>query len=299
MKKLLIAALALAAAGAALADNSITYTDSTGKIVAGEVFRGTGTTDSGVQRVGKKGKVLFDSGVVASGAIINSPVLDLTGVETLEVFVDNTASTAVRDLTLTSYLDDGTTTIDTLVVRKVAFGAAYTGSQYAPGAVRVLVGPNPPAPPSGSYVLMEMTSAANTPINTGGLFCEDFDAILVDWYASAGTTQVQLYEQKDDGVTNVAVSSPSTAAQQGLMPYGLGVGVGANMAWTTIGGGPVGKRILVTTSAAGAANTVKLRISGRGRPPGTGIIPMLLPTKAKLSLAAAGSANGRMTIVGR
>ncbi len=71
----------------------------------------------------RRGMVLYDSGVVAAGALIETPVLDLTVVEALLVVVLNGGAVA-RNVGFTSYLEDGATVIwSTSALRAVLAGA--------------------------------------------------------------------------------------------------------------------------------------------------------------------------------
>jgi hypothetical protein len=90
--------------------------------VGSDVFRPTGTADTGAVRVAKRGKEVYDSGVVAAGADITSGLLDLSGVDSIG-FVVNNAGAATRNLNLLIYRDDGTTLLATLLLRAVAAGA--------------------------------------------------------------------------------------------------------------------------------------------------------------------------------
>lgn len=101
-------------------------------------------------------------------------MLDLAGIEELAVLVDNTAGTAFRDLTMTSYLDDGTTQIDSFLLRKVAWGLAANGAHHDPGRARAYIGPNPPGGTSGVHVLYDVqgsfsrsSSSATAPTSGG------------------------------------------------------------------------------------------------------------------------------------
>jgi hypothetical protein len=83
---------------------------------------GSSGTDAMALRTAVKGLVVWDSGSIAAGAVIDSPLLDITGVNTLYI-VANNGSAATRNLTLDAFLDDGTTSIDAgLVIRTVASG---------------------------------------------------------------------------------------------------------------------------------------------------------------------------------
>jgi hypothetical protein len=75
------------------------------------------------------GHVLFDSGVVAAGAVIDTPVLDVAQSDGLYVVADNAAGAATRNVTMDTYLDDGATAIDSaFILRTVAAGAKERGT---------------------------------------------------------------------------------------------------------------------------------------------------------------------------
>lgn len=71
-------------------------------------------------------RVEWDSGVVAAGAAIASPIFDLTDVKGLYVVADNSAGAATRNVTLETMLGDGTV-IDTVTLRTVAIAAKERG----------------------------------------------------------------------------------------------------------------------------------------------------------------------------
>lgn len=74
-----------------------------------------------------RGTVLWDKSV-AAGAVIDSDVLDVTGIEALWVVVDN-AGAAAAALTLDAFLDDGATAIVSgLALRTVGAGAKEHGT---------------------------------------------------------------------------------------------------------------------------------------------------------------------------
>lgn len=238
--------------------------------------------------------VLFSSGIVAAGAEIITPVLDLRGTNGIGIVVDNTAGAVFRDLNLLSYLDDGTTLIETLLLRKVGFGAAPAGSVYAPGSVRGYIGPNPPGGTTGVHILYDNVSAANTAIDTGALWTEDLESVVFAMQTSAGTSAITTYLTLDDG----AHQQWSASAAVGQFNGGIGEGVGvAGSASGDVSFRP-SRRARFTASPAGIGNTVRVVIIGRGRVPGTFAHQIGLPTKAKFQLVAAGAANARVTIFG-
>ncbi len=71
-------------------------------------------------------RIEWDSGVVAAGTAVPSPIFDVTDVGGLTVIADNSAGAATRDVTLELMRGDGTT-IDTVTLRTVAIGAKERG----------------------------------------------------------------------------------------------------------------------------------------------------------------------------
>lgn len=251
-------------------------------------------------RVAKKGVVLYDSGSVAGGALIDSGVLNLTGIESLQVFVDNTAGAVFRDLSLLSYLDDGTTLVDTAVIRRCGYGAAPTGSNHAPGAVRGTVGPCAANGANRAFIIYDATSGDNATLDSGLLWVEDCESFEAHAAGSAGTTQLAPFRVRDDGTTTAMGTTAATLQQVYAVARGYtAAALGDATATISQNRGWVGRRARFTTTAAGAGNTVRLVVTGYGRTPGTFAHQMALPTRAKLQLAAAGAANARMTIFGR
>lgn len=247
---------------------------------------------------------IYSSGSVAAGAAIDSGVLDLSPFREIEVFVDNTAGTVLRDLAMLSYLDDGTTLIDSIVLRRCGFGTAPAGSVYAPGAIRGYVGPNPPGGTSGTHVLYDATTAAGGALDSGGIFCEDADQVVATFIAAgaAGAASTAIREVDDAGVEVFFnnLSAPGINVQtkvawtRGSLTAGLITGGGANNPAYYFSARRV--RIMGT---GGAASTVRLILTGHGRTPGTFAQQMILPTKAKLTLAAGGAGAARLTVIAR
>jgi hypothetical protein len=58
-----------------------------------------------------RGIVVFDSGVIAAGAIIATPVLDVAPYERLLLVATNSSGASTRALTYNLYLDDGSTAV--------------------------------------------------------------------------------------------------------------------------------------------------------------------------------------------
>ena len=58
-----------------------------------------------------RNQVIWDSGVVPAGAVINSPVLDVSAYEGVSIYADNTGGDAIRTIAGTVLADDGTTTL--------------------------------------------------------------------------------------------------------------------------------------------------------------------------------------------
>lgn len=235
--------------------------------------------------------LVWDSGVINSGATSTSTVRALGAYTDLEVVVDNTAGAALRDLTMTSFAPDGVTTIDQVLLRRVAYGTKPTGATHDPGRARGYVGPNPPGGTNGYHILFDGVSATNANIDPGGLFMEDCDQVWWHADASAGTTQTGIYEWDDTG-TPISTAQFSAAGTQHVAgAFGPG-STAPNPIYT---GGtasidssrPVPRRARIYAVAAGTGNTVRLRIVCRGRPPGTFAVQMVLPMRAQFSVSAA------------
>lgn len=80
-------------------------------------------------------RIEWDSGVVAAGAVIDSPIFEVSDVDGLFIIADNSAGAATRNVTMDSYLGDGATIIDTaLALRTVAAGAKERGEISVNGA---------------------------------------------------------------------------------------------------------------------------------------------------------------------
>lgn len=98
-----------------------------GQVEPFEAVRSSTEAESAV-RVSRKGRVLYDSGVVAAGVLINSGVLDLLAVDTL-LFILNNAGAGARNLEETMYAADGATVLlGPVTLRAVAAGATETGT---------------------------------------------------------------------------------------------------------------------------------------------------------------------------
>lgn len=247
-------------------------------------------------------RILYDSGSVAAGAAIESPVLNLerAQVSEIEVLVDHTAGlgTVSRDLSLTTYLDDGTTAIETVLLHRIWGGAAANGADYAPGRVRGYIGPRPPGPVTGTHTLYDVTSPVNTALDTGPLSVEDTEAVLADALATGGTTQVTASIVWDDAVATAMTVPPAAAVHQ-ASSWGAGYTVvPTGFTATSVVPLPVPRRLKYQTTAGGAGIAVRLRVVARGRPPGTFALQMILPARLKLSLAAGGAAAGRVVVLG-
>lgn len=245
------------------------------------------------------GEELYDSGNVAAGAAIDSGVLDLSRVRELEITVDNTAGTVLRDLSLLSYRPDGATLVDLVVLRRVAFGAAPTGSVYAPGRVRGYVGPQPPGGVTGTHVLYAETSGAGAALGgAASIVVEDAESVDVLWdYSGANvpaSAQVSIVYDDGGGSRALANGLPGAGAT-GRVSFAPSSGVTNNIA--SVPAGP--HRRIGVSGTAGAASTVSCRVVARGRVPGTFSVPLVLPTRARLTLAAGGAGAARMTVFGR
>jgi hypothetical protein len=253
---------------------------------------------------------LCDTTVAAGGAIDcggTGAVLNLYNlkIKELQVFVDNTAGTALRPLTLTSYLDDGSTVIDTVVLRSVAFGVAPTGSSYAPGQVRGYVGPNPPGGTSGKHVIWRDTSASNTAITSPNVSMDECDSVQMFAYQNTGGATIQCSYRLvvDDGFgAGLGIMTPTTSVTSGPCYLVLGLGALGNLGSGT-GTGVQGMSVppprrMVSTTTASSVGTTTTELLCNGRVPGTFSVQMNLTQKAKITLGAAGSGAARVTVFG-
>jgi hypothetical protein len=249
--------------------------------------------------------VLADQNVAAGGAL-DSGVLNLADLKISEVsvVVDSTAGTAMRQLTMTSYLPNGTTVIDSVPLRLVAFGAAPTGSVYAPGRVRGYVGPNPPGGTSGKYALWSDTSAANTALSSPTLYAEDCDSVQMFAVQNTGgaTTTCMLRPTLENGTPNHGWINPQTSVTSGpcaiVQAFGAVAGLGGQNVAGEAGVSASPFRRFVTTTGASSVGTTTTEVVCTGRVPGTFSVQMLLPPKASFNLAAGGSGAARMTVIG-
>ena len=109
------------------------------------VLDGTDGGLGGALAIASRAVVVYDSGMVAGGALIASPVLDTSRFESLLVNANNSAGALDRAVSLLWLLDDGVTGIYTAPMTSVAgsnrmftVGHAAAGSNVA-GAVSALV----------------------------------------------------------------------------------------------------------------------------------------------------------------
>lgn len=240
--------------------------------------------------------VLFDSGVVAAGAEIITPALDLRGLKRVEMFVDNTAATVFRDLNMLTYLDDATTLIDTLLLRKCGFGAAPSGSVYAPGRVYGHIGPTPPGGVTGVHVLADATSGVNA-AQTLRVTAEDAECLYASMVCSAGTAFLTVTPILDDGSAGAGAVQQAAAASAAMH---IAAGLSFSIANANGQSSAVAvRRWDVTASAPGAGNTSRLVVQSRGRLPGVFWHATVLPNRVKFQLAAAGAAAARVVVLGR
>jgi len=302
MKKLTFAVLAAFLATAALAQSPVNQGSGSPTVYPWRM-QGSAATTAIPMATASKGVLLYDSGSVAAGALIDSGVLDLTFYTSLEVVIDNTAGTAVRQLTMASFLADGVTQIDTVPLRVVAFGTAPTGSVYAPGRVRGYLGPNPPGGTSGKYLLYQATSADNGALDSGNVWAYDFDSVLADAAVASGTVTGVFAAtiRYDDGTVpgfGAWTTAQNIANAQNHSSYVYGLGAADEAGFLT-GYGASPPVVRFTTSPAGAGATVRLAVWGIGRLPGTFAVNVLLPLRAQFTLAAAGAGAARIVIIGR
>lgn len=245
-------------------------------------------------------QLLYDSGPVVGA--VDSGVLDLSGVESVEVLVDNVAGAAFRDLVLLSYLADGATLVDSLLLRRCGFGARANGADYDPGRARIALGPSVSAGDGGVAVLYDATSPANAAQDTGPLLTEDAECVDVELIPSGAAVAAAFpaYRVLDDGTSVLYLNQNALAAVPTHQVFGYGGPVQASTVGTTVGSGPsVPRRMRFTHGALGAGVTGRLVVTSRGRRPGTSVHRQCLPLRARLQLAAAGAAAARLIVVGR
>jgi hypothetical protein len=107
MKKLFAVLLTAALIPAvAFAADLVYVNPTTGALVRAEVSKPGGASDTGALRVSRKYVLLYDSGDVAAGALINSGDLDTSNVSEVTVVCLN-AHTALRVLTINFKTADG------------------------------------------------------------------------------------------------------------------------------------------------------------------------------------------------
>lgn len=251
---------------------------------------------SGPTRGPKKAVKFYSSGSVAAGAAISSGILDVTGIDELELFVNNAAGDAFRDVALTPYADDGVTPLGTTVVLKTVMYASSVTAQtanvtvpHATGYARIYVGPNPPAPASGIYTLAIATSTDNgsTATIVPSEECSALWAVSYDT-SGAGTYSLTPFEMTDSGLSK-QIGGNGTTAWHSLC-WGLGCGAITPTAATNIYlPAPPPRRARFQTTAAGAGTITQTTIKCLGRPPGFSAVQMMLPPYLKVELLAAGT----------
>jgi len=246
-------------------------------------------------------RLLWDSESVAGGALVQSPILDLARAkaEVVELFIDNTAANSFnRALTVTSYLQDGTQFDSVVVLPSVPLGGAPTGSTYPLGLVRALMGPIPPTTEDGAYLLYDETSAVNTFVQSPTLFTMGFSRVSISGLLNGSLGTVPTLQVSSD-VWTIKIPGASLNAGEALQ-YVVGPGIlqTADAPTTKFYAGgvnlPLGQFFNASYPAAGASLTMRLRITGHGRPPGTFAYQMILPPKIRFSLSAGGTGAARM-----
>ena len=108
---------------------------------------------------------------VAAGAIITSPVLDVTGCDDVEIFADNSAGGSTRTLTVSFYASDGTTVLWTPPAASLTTGlrwafniGRYSSAQTATTSSTVV--PHMPSPKIGAVL-----SAAGAAAGSLAIYC--------------------------------------------------------------------------------------------------------------------------------
>lgn len=142
MKKLtiIIPLIVLAVwAGVALADG-VTYIKN-GQIVAAEVFRPNGSTDTGSLRTGNKAVLVWDSGQWSGAGIKQSPILDTSGLSYLYVTFVN-GDNATRTVNINVMLSTGTSWVRMGQAAILSTNAANAGDiSIGPGCSKTFVIP--------------------------------------------------------------------------------------------------------------------------------------------------------------
>ncbi len=243
-----------------------------------------------------KNTVEIYSASVAAGALNETPVLDLYGLEAVELLVDNVAGTAARDLQMTTFLDDGVTVADQVVLRRCPFGSAPPGGSYAPGRSRGHLGPSAGSVDYGIHLLYDETSAPNAALNSPDLWTDGLDRIF-GWSKGAGGTHTFVGTGKDDAGAGLSVFGASGASADNTWAWPTtdteNVAVGN---WRIAFPRP--RRVSLGTSAGGVGISVRIVCYGAGRTPGSFSRQMALPRKVKFSLLAGGAGAARLTVLG-
>jgi hypothetical protein len=248
---------------------------------------------------------LFDSGSVAGGAVIASGILSGPAEGSspdLQVFVDNTAGTAQRSLTLETIADSaGTDVVDSVVLRVVPFGSTLSGSSYAPGRVRGYIGPNPPAGASGTFLVYDETGADNTILTSPVIPTHDFEWVIARRTnaVGAGTSTMVLIGDNGNGTPNSNLHIV-TAAATSWLAMGPGLAAASPVMNITLGHLPIPMRdsAQFVANAAGGGTTTRLSVLARGRVPGTFSVQMAIPAYWRITLAAAGTGAARVVVYG-
>ncbi len=234
-------------------------------------------------------KLLWDSGVVGAGAVIQSPVLDFAGLRALAAIADNSGGVVARDLSIQVYAPDGVTPIG---------GPVTLGKVMPAMRADALVGVQMLALQAEWRVLYDQVSGLNAALDSLPLNTDGLDSLLVKALASAGTTALSPTEVLDDGTEGPALATLAAALAQVLSwTPGAAAGTGAAASQMAIGA-PVPRRARFRTTAAGAGNTVRLIVAGRGRLPGQMRWQAILGARGQVTLAAAGALAARLTIIG-
>jgi hypothetical protein len=288
MKKV-TAALLVAIALPAFAQSYIVGKDTKrGLIGPLELFRPLGASDTYAGRVAHKKEVIFNSGSVAAGASISSDVMDLTGVENVQIEIDNRSGTALRRLMLETYADDGVTLIGTAVpLRTVAYGNPPAGGQNFPGMVFGAIGPRASTGSPVVTQLYDATSASGGALTNTVVVTEDCDTVQVSKINSSGSNTMNIDRFEDDGSARTGSIYAGASVASEMKTLGESLSSDAQ--------GMVPRRIQISSSAI-TSQTTRMVVLCRGRPPGTFAVPMMLPTKAKFILGAGGSGAAAMVV---
>lgn len=108
-----------------------------------------------------RGRVLWDSGIVADGAVITSPVLDMSAYKEALIIIDN-QSAGNRNLTMTAYLESGVSLGATPAIVQSFPGVTHNGYGMGAGVTGGSKGYQAPLPTRALWSLSIGAGGGNT-----------------------------------------------------------------------------------------------------------------------------------------